>query len=52
MMMFSSSDTSSMIRDSVIEEVLVSISIFRAVTLASDMLLRRRVLSDVSVSIS
>ena len=50
-MMFSSSDTSSVIRGSVIEEVLVSISIFRAVTLASDMLLRRRVLSDVSVSI-
>ena len=49
--MFSSSDTSSMMRDSVIEEVLVSISIFRAVTLVSDMLLRRRVLNDVSVSI-
>jgi len=34
-MMFSSSDTSSVMRGSVIEEVLVSISIFRAVTLAS-----------------
>ena len=52
MMIFGNSDTLSMIRDSAIEGILVSISIFWAVTLASDMLLRRRVLSDGSVSIS
>ena len=51
MMMFSRSDTSSMMRGSVIEGVLVSINVFWVVTLASDMLLKRRVLSDVSVPI-
>ena len=50
-MMLSSLDTLSMMRNSVIEGVLVSISIFWAVTLASDILLKRRVLSDMSVSI-
>jgi len=40
-----------MMRGSAIEWVFVSINIFQAVTLASDILLRRRVLSDVSVSI-
>ena len=49
--MFSRSGTSSMMRGSAIEWVFVSINIFQAVTLASDILLRRRVLSDVSVSI-
>ena len=50
-MMFSRSDTSSMMGGSAIEWVFVSINIFQVVTLASDILLRRRVLSDVSVSI-
>ena len=52
MMMFSKSDTLSIMRDSTIEWVFVSINIFWTVTLASDILLRRRVLSNVSISIS
>ena len=51
-MMFSKSDTLSMMRDSTIEWVFVSINIFWTVTLASDILLRRRVLSNVSMFIS
>ena len=50
-MMFSRSNTSSIIKSSAIEEVLVSINIFQTVTLASDILLRRRVFSDISMSI-
>ena len=51
-MMFSRSDTSSMMRGSIIEYVFISINIFWIVTLASDILLRRRVLSNMSMSIS
>ena len=50
-MMFSRSNTSSIIKSSAIEEVLVSINIFQTVTLASNILLRRRVFSDISMSI-